>query len=121
MNQALIISLALSLLLTVALEIGFFTIARGCRHTAHRDKKDFLLVVLVNVLTNPVVALLYWLTAMYAKWNTIIVLIPLELFAILTEGYYYKKYGSGFRRPYLFSIAANVFSFGTGLLIQMFI
>jgi hypothetical protein len=89
--------------------------------TSKCDKKDFLLVVLVNVLTNPVVVLLYWLAASYTDWNTIIVLIPLELFAVFTEGYYYKKYGSSFYRPYLFSATTNVFSFGTGLLIQMFI
>ena len=115
MNQALTNSLALSLLMTIALEIGFFLIVKKW------NKKDFLLVILVNVLTNPVVVLLYWLTALFTDWNTVIVLIPLELFAVLTEGYYYKKYGNGFRRPYLFSTAANVFSFGTGLLIQMFI
>ena len=120
MNQALINSLVLSLLLTVALEIGFFILISRL-FTNKRDKKDFLLVILVNVLTNPVVVLLYWLAALYTNWNIVIVLLPLELFAIFTEGYYYKKYSSGFRRPYLFSVAANVFSFGTGLLIQLFI
>jgi len=120
MNQALITSLAVSLLLTIVLEIGFFVLA-GRLFTSKRDKKDLLLVVLVNILTNPVVVLLYWLTALYTNWNTVIVLILLELFAVFTEGYYYKKYGSGFCRPYLFSIAVNIFSFGTGALIQMFI
>ena len=120
MNQALIISLAVSLFLTIVLEIGFFVIT-GKLFTIKRDKKDFLLVILVNILTNPVVVLLYWLTALYTNWNTVIVLIPLELFAVFTEGYYYKKYGSNFRRPYLFSTAANIFSFGTGVLIQIFI
>ena len=47
-------------------------------------------------------------------------LIPLELFAVLTEGFYYKKYGRCFRRPYLFSLAANMVSFGIGELIQIF-
>ena len=120
MNQALITSLAISLLLTIVLETGFFLLA-GRLFTSKRDKKDFLLAVLVNVLTNPVVVLLYWLAALHTSWNTVVVLIPLELFAVFTEGFYYKKYGSSFRRPYLFSIAANIFSFGTGVLIQMFI
>lgn len=120
MNQALIISLALSLLLTIALEVGFFLFTSKL-FAIKRNKKDLMLVVLVNVLTNPVVVLLHWLTALYTDWNTVIVLIPLELFAILAEGYYYKKYGDSFSHPYLFSAAANIFSFGTGLLIQMFI
>jgi hypothetical protein len=119
MNQALITSLALSLLLTIVLEIGFFILTRKL-FTKGSDKKDLFLVVLVNVLTNPLVVLLYWLTVLYTEWNTAIVLMSLELFAVFTEGFYYKKYGNSFCRPYLFSIAANIFSFGTGVLIQMF-
>jgi hypothetical protein len=120
MNQALKTSLAVSLFLTILLEIGFYLFA-GKLFTNKSDKKDLLLVALVNVLTNPAVTLLYGLTALYTTWNTVIVLIPLELFAVFTEGYYYKKYSGNFLRPYLFSTAANIFSFGTGMLIQMFI
>ena len=120
MNQTLIASLTISLFLTIVLEIGFFILA-GRRFTSKRDKKDYLLVVLVNVLTNPVVVLIFWLTTEYTDWNTVMILMPLELFAVLAEGFYYKKYGSSFRRPYLFSTAANMFSFGIGVLIQMFI
>ncbi|MCL1895677.1 MAG: hypothetical protein FWG03_03930 [Clostridiales bacterium] len=80
--------------------------------------KDLLLVVLVNIITNPVVVLLFWLAKAYTGWNTIAVLIPLELFAVLLEGCYYKIYGKGFARPYLFSAAANMFSFWMGMLIQ---
>ena len=120
MNQTLVTSLVLSLLLTIALEMGFFLLV-GKLFTSKHDKKNILLVILVNVLTNPVVVLLYWLTALYTDWNTVIVLIPLELFAVSAEGFYYKKYSGSFRHPYLFSIAANIFSFGTGILIQTFI
>jgi len=112
MSGALLTSLALSLMLTIILEAGFFLIV------GKRDKKDLLLLLLVNVITNPVVVLSFWLVALYTDWNPYIVLIPLELFAVLTEGYYYKKYGRCFRRPYLFSLAANLVSFGTGVLIQ---
>ena len=114
MSRALLTSLALSLLMTLVLEIGFFFLV------GKRDRKDLLLAALVNVITNPIVVLLYWLAAMYTAWSAVAVLIPLELFAVVMEGYCYKKYGRKFRRPYLFSIAANVFSFGTGLLIQLF-
>ena len=120
MNQALIGSLVLSLLSTIALEVGFFAFL-GKLHACECDKKDFLLVVLVNTLTNPVVVLLYWLAALYTDWNMVLVVMPLELFAVLAEGYCYKRYGGGFRHPYLFSAAANVFSYATGLLIQMFV
>jgi len=115
MPQIILTSLILSLLLTVALETGFFLL------TGKRDKKDLLLVVLVNILTNPVVVLSFYMAVIYTGWNQTVIKIPLELFAIITEGYYYKKYGRGFKRPYLFSAAANMFSFWIGVIIQIFI
>ena len=113
MSGVLLTSLASSLILTIILEAAFFLII------GKRDKKDLLLLLLVNVLTNPVVVLSFWLAVLYTDLNRYIILIPLELFAVLTEGYYYKRYGQDFRRPYLFSTAANVFSFAAGVLIQM--
>jgi len=112
MSQTILIPLAVSLVLTIALEAGFFLL------TGKRDRKDMLLVVLVNVITNPVVVLLYYIASLYTNWNLIPVIILLEGFAILTEGYYYKKYGRDFKKPYLFSAAANMFSYWIGLLIQ---
>ena len=110
---ALLTSLGLSLALTLVLEAGFFLLV------GKRDKKDLLLLLLVNILTNPVVVLSFWLTTRYTGWNPVLVIIPLELFAVLTEGYYYKKYGQSFKHPFLFSLAANAFSFGVGQLIQL--
>jgi hypothetical protein len=115
MSGKLINSLIISLVLTVALETSFFLII------GKRNKKDLLLVVMVNIITNPVVVLLYWLAALYTDWNGAIIKVPLELFAVLAEGYYYKKNGNDFKRPYLFSTAANMFSYWTGVLIQLFI
>jgi hypothetical protein len=115
MNQALITSLIISLLLTILLETGFFLI------TGKRRQKDLRLVVLVNVITNPIVVLSYWLAVRYTNWHPAAVLIPLELLAILVEGNYYKKYGQDFRKPYLFAITANIFSFGLGVIIQQLI
>lgn len=112
MSRAIPASLAVSLMLTIAFEIGFFLL------TGKRDKKDLLLLVLLNALTNPLVVLLYWIASIHTNWNTSVIKMPLELFAILTEGYYYQKYGCVFRRPYIFSIAANMFSFWLGVLLQ---
>jgi len=115
MIQGLLSALAVSLAMTLVLEVGYFLL------TGKRDKKDLLLVVMVNILTNPVVVLTYWLVALYTNWNLIVVIIPLELLAVFVEGFHYKKYGNAFKRPYRFSLAANVFSYGMGLLIQMLI
>lgn len=113
MNKDLLAALAFSLFLTLVLELGLFWL------TGKRDKKDLLLVCLVNILTNPAVVLLYWLVALYTKLNNVIVVIVLELCAIVVEGYYYRNYGQEFPHPYGFSLAANIVSFGIGLLIQM--
>jgi hypothetical protein len=106
-------ALVVSLILTILFEAGIFLLI------GKRKKKDLLLVMLVNVITNPVVVLSYWLAVLYTNWNHVLVTMLLELFAVLTEGYYYKKYGQDFGRPYLFSAAANAFSFGTGVLLQI--
>ena len=113
MIRGLPFALALSLSLTLALETGFFFLA------GKRNGKDLLLVILANVLTNPVVVLTYWLAAMFTDWNLVVVIVPLELSAVFVEGFCYKKYGLGFKRPYLFSAGANAFSYGVGLLMQM--
>ena len=117
MSTNIVISLVLSLVLTLLLETGFFLLVRLINGKRH--KKDALLVLIVNVLTNPVVVLLYWLAILYTNINHVILMAPLEIFAVLTEGYIYKKHGRFFEHPYAFSIAANAFSFGTGLLLQL--
>ena len=115
MNGVILASLAVSLVLTLALESGFFFIA------GKRNLKDLLLVVMVNILTNPAVVLIYWLGVLYTGLHRAAITIPLELLAVLAEGRCYQKYGNDFKRPYLFSIAANAFSFGNGVIIQHFI
>ena len=112
MNRNIITSLALSLLLTIVFEAIVFLLAKK------RDKKDFALLILVNVLTNPAVVLLHRLSIVYTSLNSRAILVLLELFAIVTEGYCYKKYGRTFKQPYAFSVTANMFSYWTGVLLQ---
>ena len=119
MINGILLSLGLSLVLTLVLELGFFLIVKA--GTRNYDKKDLLLVVMVNILTNPAVVLLYWLATLYTDLNRVIILAPLEVLAVLVEGYVYSKYGRTFKHPYIFSVAANVFSFGMGILIQIII
>ena len=114
-STALLTALAISLCLTIVFEAVFFFIV------GKRDKKDLLLLVLVNTLTNPIVVLFYWLAYAYTNWNVILVIIPLEVFAIVTEGFIYKKNARSIKRPFLFSLAANAFSYTLGLLLQTFV
>ncbi|MDR0489806.1 MAG: hypothetical protein LBH28_00975 [Oscillospiraceae bacterium] len=115
MRWDLLGSLAISLFLTIVLETGFFLLA------VKWNKKDLLLVILINIVTNPIVVLFFWLSELYTNLNSVVVMAPLELFAVLVEGHCYKKYGQSFKHPYLLSLAANAFSFGIGMLIQLLI
>ncbi len=108
----LLYSMGLSLILTLVLELCFGYLCRI------RDKKDIVLLVLVNIITNPLVVMSYYMIVHYSHINRIAVVMVLELMAILTEGYYYKTYGNVFRRPILFALFANVFSYGIGQLLN---
>ena len=112
MTRNIIISLVVSLPLTVILETVFLLAA------GKRGRRDLLLLVLANVVTNPAVVLIYSVAAAYTGLHRAVIITPLEITAVFIEGYYYKKYGADFRRPYLFSVAANAFSYGAGFLIQ---
>ena len=111
----IITSLAISLGLTLLFESIFFFIV------GKRNKKDLLLVILVNTLTNPIVVLFYWIAYYCPNLNQHIALIPLEIFAILTEGFIYSRYAQSINRPYLFSLAANLFSFSLGFILQLIV
>ena len=106
-------SLALSLGLTLLLEIPAALIL------GLRRKEDILLVGLVNILTNPIVVLILNLFLLFSAspppWFLI---LPLEVFAVLTEGFIYQK-GLSYRRihPLFLSLILNGISYFGGLLL----
>jgi len=106
-------SLALSLGLTLLIEIPAALIL------GLRRKEDILLVGLVNILTNPIIVLIlnlfFVFTASPPPWFLI---LPLEVFAVLTEGFIYQK-GLSCRRihPFLLSLILNGISYFGGLLL----
>ncbi len=97
-----LIDFAVSLGLTLVLE-GAAALVWGLR------RKDLLLLALVNVLTNPAAVLLH---ALFPGWA---VTAALELGAVAVEGLCYAKLGRAVRRPWLFALTANAFSFCVGL------
>ena len=113
MTQQLLTSLGLSLALTLLFESIFFFIV------GKRSKWDFLLLLLLNILTNPVVVMSWHLARMYTKLNLLVVLVFLETAAIVIEGGFYRKYAETIKRPFCFSLAANACSFGAGKLIEV--
>ena len=78
-----------------------------------------MLLVLVNILTNPLVVIAYFIVFHYSDWNLIATVILLELLAVLTEGYYFRTYGKTFRRPMLLALGANMFSFCIGQALKL--
>jgi len=116
-NNALLIALAISLGLTIVFELVFFFIFFLFAKEKW-NRKDLLLVILVNTLTNPVVVLLYWIAFYNTNWNTVLIKIPLEIFAVLTEGFIYKKKAENIKHPFIFSLAANAVSFTLGIVVS---
>jgi hypothetical protein len=112
MVSDLVKSLVVSLAFTLAAEL-LFALLLGKRG------KDLALVSLVNILTNPPVVLLYFLASAYTALSPALLKASLEIAAVLVEAFCYRKYGGNFRRPLLFSLGANAFSFGLGELIVL--
>ncbi len=103
-------ALGLSLGLTLLFELTF---ALACRKRGYA----LVFVALANVLTNPPVALTALLWRYCALPGYPAAVSALEVLAVLTEGFVYRKSETGFARPYLFSLCANGLSFGLGLLL----
>ena len=106
--QDLLISLVVSLTLTLLLE-GLFGFIWGVK-----GRRDRRLLVLVNVITNPIVVLLHHCVS-NAWYATAI----LEVSAVLAEWLAYRKWGRTTRPAFLFSLCANCFSYFCGVLINI--
>lgn len=105
--------LAVSLLLTLLFE-ETFALAWGLR-----GRRELGLVALVNCLTNPPVVLLYHTAAGLWRWNAVWVTIVLETAAILVEWRCYRAFSEQVRRPFLFALLVNLFSYGAGCIINL--
>lgn len=105
------LSLAVSLLLTLLFE-GCFARVLGIRRRA------LVLVLLVNLLTNPPVV---FLTLCWQQFLPLPGWYPiplLEALAVLVEALLYRRCPEEIPRPFLFSLSANALSYGLGLLVS---
>ncbi len=105
----------LSLSLTLALEflVALVFKLRG---------RDLLLFLLVNLLTNPAAVYLNLLfTGLFPGLSVFVWQIPIELAVVAVEGLIYKNCSCSMRAPWAFAVAANVFSYGIGLIINLII
>lgn len=102
------------LALTIFLELVFALVA-GINH-----KRDLSLVVLVNCVTNPLAVMVIPLlsTVMMINWMRLaLIVIVVETLVVAAEWLLYKRYAETVHRPFLFSLAANCFSFLVGTVI----
>lgn len=106
-------SLLVSLLLTIFVEeiIGFLLGIRG--------KYNFLVLILVNIITNPVIVYIANLLILLGRNAILIWLIPLlEVIVVIIEGLLFKKYLDYKKmNVYLLSFIMNLLSFCIGIII----
>ena len=105
--------LAVSLLLTLIFEEGFALV------WGLRGKRELGLVTLVNCLTNPPVVLLYYTATGLWHWNAIPVTLALEAAAVIVEWRCYRAFSERVKRPFLFALLINLFSYGAGCVINL--
>ena len=103
------------LLLTAAAETGLAALL-GYR------KRDLTFVALVNLLTNPPVVVLTFLSGLYwGKTAWIISVVFFELAAFLTEALIYRSNLDKKKpNPFLLSLILNAASFACGEIVNMF-
>lgn len=94
------------------------------------EKRGFLLVVLVNVLTNPPAVLLCWLARQYlpdaagmaAGMPAFFLQVIVEAAVVAVEAYVYRSFAKepqwGIRRPVVLSVMANLCSWLGGIILQ---
>ena len=88
-----------------------------------KNKKDFLNIILVNILTNPLlVMLLLYINIRYGLLYRNILVYPLEIIVVIVEGLVYKKYLDYKKiKPILLALILNASSYIFGLLINLIV
>ena len=108
-------SLLISLILTIIIELIVAILLKI------RSQKDIMLVILVNICTNPVVVYIVNLSLLLqSKILHISILAILEIFAFLVEGRLYKNYLENKTiKPYKLSLCTNLTSFSFGIFLNI--
>lgn len=103
----------ISLCLTIIIEVTISLILKV------RNKKDILLIVLVNLMTNPLVVSISFITnILHGLKMYYIVIVILEILAILIEGLVYKKYLNYKKiNPFVLSLILNLISYLSGFIV----
>lgn len=115
MTLAIIKSMGIALLLTILLE-GLFGAIWGVK-----GGRNFVIMLLANLLTNPLVNVIHSFFAYEIRLDgqaIVIITALLETSAVIAEWLVYKS-RTDIKKPLLFSLCANGFSFFCGILINL--
>lgn len=114
MKEPLYVIMIMCLIVTIFTEVLIASILKT------KNKKDFLNIMLVNTLTNPlVVTIPFYLNIKYGIMYRNIVLYIMEILVVFVEGYIYQKYLTNKKiNPYLFSLILNISSYIGGLIVN---
>ena len=106
--MSLLTAILTALALTLALEL-VFALAWGVR------KEGLLVVALMNDMTNPAANVLFYWGGKLLGWPAAWVALVLEAAVVTAEGLCCRGV---IRRPWLFALLVNLFSYSVGALIQ---
>ena len=107
--------MGIALLLTILLE-GLFGAVWGVK-----GGRNYIIMLLANLLTNPLVNAIHIYFAYEMKLDGLamaIITVLLEIAAVIAEWLVYKS-RTDIKKPFLFSLSANGFSFLCGILINL--
>ncbi len=85
------------------------------------SKRNFLLLLLINILTNPMAVYLSYVGKILIDIPEILIQLPIEIGVILVEAWLYVWFSKDekwtIKRPIFLGISANVFSWSIGLMM----
>ncbi len=105
--------IVIALLLTIVIESVVLCLLKV------RKKEDYLLMILINVVTNIPANVLYQLNLHYNIINKWLRMALIEIAVVLVEWKYIKDYMKSDVRPVLTAVMVNVASFLGGIIWNM--
>lgn len=110
MSTSLLLSMAISLLLTIVIEliVGMILGARNCQ---------LIIILAVNLLTNPTVNVIYHILCYYTDIHSVIITAALEISAVTVEWHIYRQ--NGVERSFRLSLILNASSYFIGVLLNI--
>ena len=106
---------AVSLGMTIVLE------ALGMNVLGEHSKKNMLLLLLINIFTNPMAVYLAYVGNYLTRLSDVVIQLPIEIFVILVEVGIYKWFSKDenryIKKPILLGILANIVSWSIGLMM----